>query len=267
MFDQPNDFRAESDALYALIKDLPEERLLEPTQFKGWTIRDVIGHLHIWNQAADMSLNDEAAFNAFFERVGAFVATGGLRGFENAELEGISGRDLVKRWHDFYPGVADRFLDADPKQRVVWAGPSMSARSSITARLMETWAHGQEVYDTLGVERKNADRIKNIAVLGVNTFGWTHMVNKLPVPENVPYVKLTLPSGELLEFNEPDPDNMVEGTATEFCQVVTQVRNIADTQIKTTGDVAAKWMAIAQCFAGQAETPPAPGTRRRMIAA
>ena len=93
------------------------------------------------------------------------------------------------------------------------------------------------------------------------------MVNKLPVPEDVPYVKLTLPSGEVLEFNEPNPDNMVEGTATEFCQVVTQVRNIADTSIKTTGDVATKWMAIAQCFAGQAETPPAPGTRRRVVAA
>lgn len=264
MFDQPNDFKAESDALYALIKDLPEERLLEPTQFKNWTIRDVIGHLHIWNEAADMSLNDEEAFNAFYERVGASVAGGSLRDFENVELEGVSGREIVERWHGFYPGMAERFLAADPKKRVIWAGPSMSVRSSITARLMETWAHGQEVYDTLGVERQNEDRIRNIAVLGVNTFGWTHMVNKLPVPENVPHVKLTLPSGEVLELNEPDADNRVEGSATEFCQVVTQVRNIADTDLQTKGEVATRWMAIAQCFAGQAETPPAPGTRRRV---
>ena len=65
MFQQPQDFRDESDALYGLIKDLSEDELRAPTQFKGWTIRDVIGHLHIWNEAAHKSLTDEAAFNAF----------------------------------------------------------------------------------------------------------------------------------------------------------------------------------------------------------
>jgi len=267
MFQQPDDFRDESDALYALIKDLPEEQLQAPTQFKGWTIRDVIGHLHIWNEAANMSLTDEDAFKDFYARVGKAVAGGSLRDFENAELEGVSGAELRDRWHAYYGPMADAFLKADPKQRVPWAGPSMSVRSSITARLMETWAHGQEVYDSLGVERVNADRIKNIAVLGVNTFGWTHITNKLPVPENVPYVKLTAPSGEVWEFNDPDPDNMVEGLAEEFCQTVTQVRNVADTSLKTTGDVATKWMAIAQCFAGPPETPPAPGSRHRMVKA
>ena len=31
-----------------------------------------------------------------------------------------------------------------------WYGPSMSARSFVTARLMETWAHGMDVADALG---------------------------------------------------------------------------------------------------------------------
>jgi len=35
--------------------------------------------------------------------------------------------------------------------RVKWIGVDMSARSCLTARLMETWAHGQEIYDILGV--------------------------------------------------------------------------------------------------------------------
>jgi len=264
MFEQPRDFREESDALYQLVKDLSEDELLAPTQFKGWTIRDVLGHLHIWNEAANMSLTDEVAFAAFYERVGKAVVGGSLRDFENAELDGVSGTELRDRWHAYYGPMADAFSKADPKARVPWAGPSMSARSSITARLMETWAHGQEVYDSLGVERVNADRIRNIAVLGVNTFGWTHVTNGLPVPETVPYVKLTLPSGDLIEFNDPGSGESVEGAAEEFCQVVTQVRNIADTSLKVTGDIATKWMAIAQCFAGPPETPPAPGTRRRV---
>ena len=43
----------------------------------------------------------------------------------------------------------------------------MSARSAISARQMETWAHGQEVFDVLGADREEHDRIRNIVVLGL----------------------------------------------------------------------------------------------------
>ncbi len=139
----------------------------------------------------------------------------------------------------------------------------MSVRSSITARLMETWAHGQEVYDMLGVERVDTDRIKNIATLGVNTFGWTFANRRLEVPSPVPHVRLTAPSGAIWEWNEGVTSDRVEGSATEFCQVVTQVRSLADTKLQVTGDVATRWMSIAQCFAGPVSDPPAPGSRFR----
>ena len=137
----------------------------------------------------------------------------------------------------------------------------MSARSSISARLMETWAHGQEVFDHLGVVRADADRIKSIAVLGTNTFSWTYATRGETPAGPMPYVRLTAPSGDIWEFGEPSTDEMVEGSASEFCQVVTQVRNIADTQIRVVGPLATDWMSKAQCLAGAPETPPAPGTR------
>jgi uncharacterized protein (TIGR03084 family) len=137
----------------------------------------------------------------------------------------------------------------------------MSVRSSITARLMETWAHGQEVYDVLGVVRVNKDRIKNVAVLGMNTFGWTFANRGLEVPADAPYVKLTAPSGEVWEWNSPSTTNFVEGSAAEFCQVVTQTRNIADTRLRVVGETAERWMSIAQCFAGPPEEPPGQGSR------
>jgi uncharacterized protein (TIGR03084 family) len=137
----------------------------------------------------------------------------------------------------------------------------MSVRSSITARLMETWAHGQAIYDALGVERRDKDRIRNIAVLGVNTFGWTFRNRKLDVPAEVPYVKLTAPSGEVWEWNDPGASSRIEGPATAFCQVVTQTRNVADTSLRVEGNTAIKWMSIAQCFAGSPEQSPLPGTR------
>ncbi len=137
----------------------------------------------------------------------------------------------------------------------------MSARSSITARLMETWAHGQEVYDSLGKTRIDGDHIKNIVVLGVNTYNWTYATRKEQPLGPVPYVEVTAPSGEVWAFGDASETNYVKGEATHFCQVVTQVRHIADTSLEVLGDVAIDWMSKAQCFAGSPETPPAPGSR------
>jgi uncharacterized protein (TIGR03084 family) len=138
----------------------------------------------------------------------------------------------------------------------------MSVRSSITARLMETWAHGQAVYDLLGVVRRNTDRIRNIVILGVNTFDWSFTVRGRQPPATKPHLRLTAPSGALWTWNEPSDTDAIEGAAEEFCQVVTQVRNIADTRLSVRGDAAAAWMSAAQCFAGPPETPPAAGARR-----
>ena len=262
MFQQPIDFREESTALYDLIAPHGDAVFELKTQFKNWAVNDVLTHLHVWNIAADLSLKDADVFAAFFEQVAAAVGHGkSLRVFEQSYLNGLRGRALLETWRDYFVEMTERFLAADPKKRVKWAGPDMSVRSSIAARLMETWAHGQEVYDTLGVERVNGDRIKNIAVLGVNTFGWTFANRGLDVPSPAPHVRLTAPSGEMWTWNDLSEDNLVEGDATEFCQVVTQVRNIADTELRVVGETAQRWMSIAQCFAGPPETPPAPGTR------
>ncbi len=262
MFRQPIDFKDESDALYTLLKSTCDEGMARPTGFKGWTINDIIGHLHMWNWAADLSLHDREAFTEFYVEAGPAVQAKGLRGFEEKWLDGLNGRDLLEAWRQFYLETAERFAVADPKFRVKWGGPEMSVRSSITARLMETWAHGQAIYDAMGVVRKDHDRIQNIAVLGVNTFGWTFINRKLEIPKLAPHVRLTPPSGAIWEWNASDGADRVEGEATEFCQVVTQTRNIADTKLQVSGDVARQWMAIAQCFAGPPENPPAPGLRR-----
>jgi uncharacterized protein (TIGR03084 family) len=262
MLQEAMDFRDESEALYQLLEPLADADFERSTLFKGWTVNQVLGHLHLWNQAAELTLRDPAAFLQFGAKVMESVARGGLRSFEDQWLAGRHGRALLTEWREFYGPMAERFAAADPKQRVRWAGPDMSVRSSITARLMETWAHGQAVYDLLGVRREDKDRIRSIVQLGVNTFGWTFRNRGLVVPDQVPHLRLTAPSGDLWEWNAENAADRIEGTATEFCQVVTQTRNIADTGLEVSGDVARQWMSIAQCFAGPPENPPPPGTRR-----
>lgn len=256
---QAEDFRAESQALDVLLTSLDPARFDEPTQFKGWTINDVLQHLTFWNMMAELQLTDEARLSALLGEIASGGAT--IRAFENGYLDGVRGAALLAIWRTGYASAANAFAQVDPKQRLKWAGPDMSARSSMTARQMETWAHGQEIYDHLGVARRSEDRIKNIAVLGVNTYGWTFQVRGETPPEPRPFVKLTAPSGAIWTFGEERADERVEGAAEAFCQVVTQTRNIADTSLEVVGPNAARWMAAAQCFAGGAEDPPPPGAR------
>ncbi|MGB0342467.1 MAG: TIGR03084 family metal-binding protein [Parvibaculales bacterium] len=261
MLQEALDFREESDALYAILKDLDDADFAAPTQFKGWTLNDVLEHLHMWNWAANESAVDEDNFVRFLSQVMEGIANGSMKAFERQWVDGLSGHALLDAWHGFYTDMAARFVEIDPKRRLKWAGPDMSARSSISARLMETWAHGQEVFDHLGIVRRDGDRIRAIAVLGTNTFGWTYATREETPPGPMPYVRLTAPSGDIWEFGDPSNSERVEGAATDFCQVVTQVRNIADVDLQVTGAVAQDWMSKAQCFAGPPETPPAPGTR------
>ncbi len=263
MIEQAADFRDESEALYALLRGVDEPTFERPTRFKQWTIADVLTHLHVWNQAALEALRDEAAFVAFHGALRAALEREPLRAVENRMVAPLAGRALLEAWRARVHEVADAYERADPRARIKWAGPDMSARTGITARLMETWAHGQAVYDVLGVERRDADRIRNIVQLGVSTFGWTFKTHGQPLPAVVPYVRLVAPSGAIWTYGEPSDTDRIEGSATEFCQVVTQTRNIADTSLTVRGDAATRWMAIAQCFAGPPQPPPAKGTRVR----
>lgn len=259
--EQAQDFLDESRALSSLVAPLSEAEMRQQTAFKGWSIDEILRHLHAWNGAALWSLRDPPRFDEYFEMVKPHIVDGGLRGFEAGFLNQLSGEALKAAWLDGAERLAADFADVDPKLRVAWAGPSMSARSSITARLMETWAHGQAIYDMLGVVRENGDRIRNIVILGVNTYGWTFACRKMEPPGPMPHLRLIAPSGAVWTFGAENDEERIEGLAEEFAQVVTQTRNIADVDLSVTGPAATAWMAQAQCFAGRPEAPPAKGAR------
>jgi uncharacterized protein (TIGR03084 family) len=264
--EQADDFLEESRALAAIVDPLDDAQLKQVTQFKNWTVEDVIGHLYMFTKAATLTLQDAGAFQAFFRPIAADLQKGkSLLETQHEWLDDTGGRALVALWREGFEEAANAYSKADPKARLAWVGPDMSARSCITARQMETWAHGQEVFDRLGVERVDTDRIRNIAHLGINTYGWTFVNRKMEVPEPMPHVRLAAPSGAVWEWNDRQDDNMVSGSATEFCQVVTQTRNVADTSIQTAGEAARLWMENAQCFAGPPHPPPAPGSRHRAV--
>ena len=263
--DQALDFLEDSRQLFNLLLDKSDENFKIETQFKNWTIDDVIGHLHIFNFAANLSLKSSKEFEIFFSQIDeALKIKSSLLDIQNLWLNGLVGQDLLNAWWKETRSVSKNFKIIDPKLRLKWAGPDMSARSSITARQMETWAHGQEIFDALGEQRQEGDRIKNICHLGIVTYDWTFKNRQMSIPEPAPYVRLIAPSGQVWEWNDSTSNIFVQGSAVEFAQVVTQVRSIEDTSLEAVGSPAKSWMSLAQCFAGKPETPPKKGSRYRI---
>jgi len=257
---QVSDLRIEGEELSALLSSLDAADWDRTTTFKNWTVYDVVAHLHFSDHMGVTTMRSSDAFKALVADVGRSELT--LAAYTRRWLGDVPAAELLSRWRDLFADMCDRLQAMDPEQRLTWAGPGMKPRMFTTARQMETWAHGWEIYDLLGVPRQHTDRIRNIATIGVRTFGWTFTNRQLEIPAEIPYVRLIAPSGAIWEFNDPNASSRVSGDSVEFCQVVTQVRNIADTRLEVVGDSATRWMAIAQCFAGAPADPPAPGTRR-----
>jgi len=256
------DLRDEVDELHGLLRTLAPADWQRETGFMTWTPWDVVAHLHYFDLVSQVALQGEQEFAP--EREALFEAVRAGRTNQSLARERFAGLDapaLLRQWHSAAHALAEALGGSDPKRRLPWFGPDMGVAMFTTARYMETWAHGQEIYDLVGVARRYTDRIKNIATLGVKTFAWTFVNRHLELPGPPPYVRLVAPSGEIWEWHEPSESERIEGDAADFCHVVTQGRNVADTPLRVTGPVATSWMAIAQCFAGGPVDPPKAGTR------
>jgi uncharacterized protein (TIGR03084 family) len=262
MQQQADNLREEGEELFQLLMSLDDGDWERPTPFKGWTVNDVVGHLHGGDWAVVLSMTDPDAYALFKQARQEALDRGDEDARNRLGPELASGRKLMAQWYEYFQEMCRQVAAADPKARIQWSGPDMSVRMAATARQMETWAHGQDIYDLLRRPRTATDRLKNIAVLGVKTFGWTFRNRGLPVPPDMPTVTLTAPSGTIWDFPGAEgAEGRVAGSAVEFCHVVTQGRNVADTALAVRGDAAIRWMEIAQCFAGPPRDPPAPGER------
>ena len=253
-----DDLAAEHASLDAIVAPLSEAEWKRATPAVGWTIQDEIGHLAYFDGTATLALVDPDAFNASVEDLLAHLGEG------DPTLEGaraLRGSELLERWRAGRATLLDELRRTDPKSRVPWYGPPMSAVSFATARLMETWAHGQDVVDALGASRDATDRLRHVAHIGVRARPFSYVTNGREVPQGEVRVELRAPSGETWTWNESATDR-VTGDALDFCLVVTQRRHVDDTNLVVEGPLATDWIVIAQAFAGPPGTGREPGQFR-----
>ena len=262
MKDICDDLLAEYAELAALAETLSPQLWHTPTAFYNWSAWDEFAHLCFFDEAGLLAATDAEKFAAETAALMKQMAGGvEISAIARARYGHLDGAQLLAIWRKRFGALVKALAALDPKARLPWYGPSMSARSFATARLMETWAHGQDVYDVAGRPRQGGERLRHIAHIGVTTFGWTFVNRKLPVPDPAPYIELVSPGGQRWTWNAPSEEHYVRGSALDFCLVVTQRRNVADTGLAYAGASARQWLAIAQCFAGPPVDGPAPGVR------
>jgi uncharacterized protein (TIGR03084 family) len=225
-----------------------------PTPADGWTVRDQITHLAYFDDAAVRAMSDPERFRAEArEETDRGMSPDRLV----AESRSLPGGEALAWFRRARDGLGKALAAADPAVRIPWYGPDMGLVSFATARLMETWAHGQDVVDGLGVVREPSDRLRHVAEIGVRALPWSFAVQGRPRPQAPVRVELTLPGGAPWTAGPEDAADVVRGPALDFCLVVTQRRHPADVDLAVSGPVAEEWISIAQAFAG----PPGAGRR------
>ena len=251
-----DDLAAEQSALDDVLEPLSPQEWLTPTPAEGWDVRDSVGHLAHFDAAAALSATDPATFE---ERELARAIGDSEAYFADILARGRSlpGPEVLAWWRAERGRFADVYRSLDPKQRVPWFGPPMSAASKVTARLMETWAHGQDVVDALGAERPATDRLRHVAHIAVGARAFSYMVRGVAVDERPVRVELTAPSGDTWTWGPADAPDVVRGDALGFCLVLTQRRHRDDADLDAVGPAANEWLDIGQAFAGA----PGPGRR------
>ncbi len=249
------DLVEEHSLLDALVAELTEPQWGLETASVGWAVRDQVSHLWFFDQRALLALSDPDQFAADAK---VLMASGST---EASVMPGrsMTGPELLEAWRSDRERLVEQARRIDASTRVPWYGPAMGARSFITARLMETWAHGQDVFDALGATREPTERLRHVAHIGVGARRFSYAIRQMEVPEADVHVALTTPSGETATWGPPTAADSVRGPMLDFCLVVTQRRHRADTALDINGPAAEEWMSIAQAFAGDPGEGRAPG--------
>jgi len=222
----------------------------------GWTVHDQIAHLAFFDEVTRLCVAEPAAFEELRDGLPDLQTYVDGVGERHAHL---TPAEMLGWWTREGEGLAAAARAADPSARVPWFGPAMSLPSKLTARIMETWAHGQDVHDALGVRRAPSDRLRHVARIGVLAFPNSFRARGLDVPQEPVAVDLLAPDGEHWTWGDPTGPDVVRGPAEDFCLVVTQRRHVADTALEVSGPVATRWIEVAQAFAGPPGAGRAPG--------
>lgn len=248
------DLADESAWLDAALQSIDATTWRRETPAPGWTIAHQVAHLAWTDDQALCSATDPAGFAVRFNQ----MLTGEVT-IDSAAAEGAAEQPptLLRRWREGRASLARALQALPPKTRLPWFMTTMSPVSMATGRLMETWAHGQDIAETLRVQHPVTNRLRHVAHMAVRARDFAFTAHGLTPPEDPVYVELTAPDGTLWSWGPADARQRVQGTALDLCLLATQRRHRSDTDLVAIGADADRWLDVAQAFAG----PPGAGRK------
>jgi uncharacterized protein (TIGR03084 family) len=246
------DLQAEQEDLDRILSGLSDADWERDTPAPDWTIRDQVSHIGATDRIATVAADDPTRFTTSE----ILPQQRHLRMARQLDAgRNLSGTALLDWWRTGRRAMLEVFYTLEPGARIPWFGPAMSAVSFATARLMETWAHGQDIVDALGLYRPATERLQHVAHIGVRARPFSYSTHGRTPPSEDVRVELRSPAGVLWTWGNAGARHRISGAALDFCLVVTQRRHVADTRLRLDGPLAQEWMHIAQAFAG----PPGVG--------
>ncbi|WP_040810403.1 TIGR03084 family metal-binding protein [Nocardia concava] len=238
------DLIAEGEDLDALVSAEPD--WTKPTPAVGWTIAHQIAHLAIAEANVLTAIRTPDAFDTVLKQQAA-------AGPRWADLDAAAGAAqprsvLLGQWRTARTEVAAALRELPLTQPIPWFGSDVTPALMVPLRLMETWAHGQDIYDTLGVPHPPTSRLRHIATLGVIGLGISFYALQLPIPTGPFRVELTAPNGDTWTWGPLDAPQRVQGPALDFCLRVTQRKPLPETTLTAVGPEAQTWLENARVF-------------------
>jgi uncharacterized protein (TIGR03084 family) len=241
-----DDLAAEEHELVDLVRGIRADDWLRPTPARGWDVRDTISHLA---DTDDMVIaTATGAPGALAERV-AGSASG-----EDVTFRGVlygrrrSGSAVCAWFEASTTALHEMFLGLEPGARVPW-GIGMQPPSLVTARIMETWAHGLDVHTALGVASRDTDRLAHVAWLATRALPYAYSVAGREPPGDPLRVELTLPSGAAWSTGPTDAANRITGSAGEYCRVFVHRLPLSDAKtLRAEGPAATDALRVARAY-------------------
>jgi uncharacterized protein (TIGR03084 family) len=242
------DLRAETERLDGWVAGLDDAGWATVTTDEGWTVAHQIAHLHWTDTVSVLAATDPEGFGALLRDAAA--APDGYVDAQADRLAQVLPAQLLGQWREGRDAIAQALAQVPTGQKVPWFGPPMSPTSMATARFMETWAHGHDVAQALGIRPEPTARVKHVCHIGVRARGFAYMVRGLRDPGVDIRVELVSPDGDLLTWGPENAADRVEGLAHDFALLATRRRHRDDVDVTAHGPAADQWLDIIQAFAG-----------------
>lgn len=251
------DLAAEHASLDDVVAGLEETGWSAATPAEGWDVRDTISHLTFFDEQATLAIDDPPAFEE--HKSGLVSAAAAGHEPDVAIGRGKPGETVLDRWRASRAALLASAARVSSEAggsppRVAWYGPPMSLASFVSARIMETWAHGADVRDALGVplERSVSDRLRHICHLAYGARAFSFAVHGIQDTGEPVALVVDAPGGATWTWGPPagDTPNVIAGSALDVALVFTQRRHLSRTGLTVSGPAAEKWMSVAQAFAG-----------------